>query len=332
MSEDLLAHLRQAYGIAARRLIRLPGADRQAQAYRVDSEAATWFVKVRPGHVSDEVGVRVAEHLAGLGLSELRTPVASRVGTSVTELDGTTVVVWPWREGRSGFEARHTEGTLRRVGSVLRAVHDLGIPAELSDVVPVNDPSDRWRRAVTHWYATDWYAAGAPTGDHLVDQLVRLLERHRRLVLGLVAATAQLESDLPKPPPELVLCHGDLHAGNVLVDTGGRVTIIDWDSAVLGDRERDLMFAGAAIAGAWSDESDVAAFSTGYGALPGRSIDPTVIAFYRGDRVLADVALFTAQILDPTDEDRPRALRLLSSALGPGEAAETAARTIAALR
>ncbi len=67
-------------------------------------------------------------------------------------------------------------------------------------------------------------------------------------------------------PRRWVLCHADLHAGNVLVGPDGPVTILDWDSAMFAPRERDLMFPGAAVAGTWTGDEHVTSFLRGYNA------------------------------------------------------------------
>ena len=40
----------------------------------------------------------------------------------------------------------------------------------------------------------------------------------------------------------LVLCHADLHAWNVLLDTDRQLWLVDWDETILAPKERDLMF------------------------------------------------------------------------------------------
>lgn len=50
---------------------------------------------------------------------------------------------------------------------------------------------------------------------------------------------AWLDANRP-PPMDLVLCHGDFQASNILVDPDGRFQVIDWEYAHIGDPREDL--------------------------------------------------------------------------------------------
>lgn len=79
------------------------------------------------------------------------------------------------------------------------------------------------------------------------------------VVAGLTAAGAatdrtDLESAgrwLTEHAPDLdavVVCHGDLHPFNVLVDTDGTVTVLDWSASILAPAAYDLAFTGLVLA------------------------------------------------------------------------------------
>jgi len=56
----------------------------------------------------------------------------------------------------------------------------------------------------------------------------------------LVSAARWLADHPPAPAPD-VICHGDLHPFNLLVD-GDRVTVLDWSTALLAPRAYDVAF------------------------------------------------------------------------------------------
>lgn len=55
---------------------------------------------------------------------------------------------------------------------------------------------------------------------------------------------------LEHPPPEVpdVICHGDLHPFNLLVDNSGHVTVLDWSAALVGPRAYDVAFTSLMLA------------------------------------------------------------------------------------
>ena len=52
------------------------------------------------------------------------------------------------------------------------------------------------------------------------------------------------------PPPHGpdVICHGDLHPFNLVVDDTGRVTVLDWSAALIGARAYDVAFTSLMLA------------------------------------------------------------------------------------
>lgn len=57
----------------------------------------------------------------------------------------------------------------------------------------------------------------------------------------LVAAADRLSASAP-PPGRPVICHGDLHPFNLLVDEAGTITVLDWSAAMPAPAEYDLAF------------------------------------------------------------------------------------------
>ena len=62
-----------------------------------------------------------------------------------------------------------------------------------------------------------------------------------------LTAAAQWLADHPPPPAPEVICHGDLHPFNVLVD-GASFTVLDWSSAILAPRAYDVAFTSLLLA------------------------------------------------------------------------------------
>jgi aminoglycoside phosphotransferase (APT) family kinase protein len=63
----------------------------------------------------------------------------------------------------------------------------------------------------------------------------------------LAAVATWLAEHRPRREPE-VICHGDLHPFNVLVDTDGSITVLDWSAALLAPAAYDVAFTGLILA------------------------------------------------------------------------------------
>jgi spectinomycin phosphotransferase len=106
-----------------------------------------------------------------------------------------------------------------------------------------------------------------------------------------------------------VVTHGEPHGGNVIFDPDGGLHLIDWDTALLAPRERDLhMVLGADLTG-W-DEYRAAAGDV--------ELDREALDLYRRMWALADIASFVAQLRRPHADtvDMQHALGALEFYLG----------------
>jgi hypothetical protein len=122
-------------------------------------------------------------------------------------------------------------------GTIAAQLH--GATGPLRDVLPVRDP--------------DWTFGGNSLSQVLAD--LRLLRpdtnpTHARLLELVLPRAGQLveggkrlealEPAVRALPSELVLCHGDLGGGNLIIGGDGEVYVLDWDWAATGPREYDL--------------------------------------------------------------------------------------------
>ena len=246
----IAACLHDHYGIEAAVVSYLPiGYDLNAAVYEVQAaDGASYFVKVRFGSVF-EPGLEVPRALIDRGVPNILAPVRSRTSALWRPLDGYpgyTVVVYPFIRGENAMNAGMAEGQWRQFGAALRAVHDSGLEEAFRDRLRVEDfalPSAaRVRRmlivAETKAFASPAAARFAAFWREQAGRIEAMLARAEGLGWGLRTKSF-----------DLVLCHADIHAANILVGDDGGVTLIDWDGPMLAPRERDLLFVvGSVIA------------------------------------------------------------------------------------
>lgn len=101
----------------------------------------------------------------------------------------------------------------------------------------------------------------------------------------------ELQTYARNSPKTKVVCHTDLHGGNLMTDAQGTLHILDWENAMIAPPEHDLFFF-AGEGGFWE------LFWPHYTRqFPTASIDPELLRFYFYRRALEDIADFIFRIL-----------------------------------
>lgn len=322
--ERILAMLREAYGLRAVSVEFLPlGADYNTAVYRVvGADTAPYFLKLRSG-IFDENSVVIPALLREHGIREIIPVLKTVAGRLWATLDAYTCILYPYIAGRNGFDAPLSDAQWSRFGAALKAVHGVPLPEPIRRRVPREDWSPRWREAVRGFQAQAETQAFA---DPLADKMAAFLRAHRAEIDFLAARAEQLAAVLRSRPLEFVLCHYDIHAGNLLITEPGELYIVDWDNPILAPVERDLMFIGGGVGGVWNMAREEALFYRGYGAV---EIDRTALAYYRYERVVEDIAAYCQEILLPEGggENRAQGYRNFSNSFAPGGVSEIARRT-----
>jgi spectinomycin phosphotransferase len=120
------------------------------------------------------------------------------------------------------------------------------------------------------------------------------MKKHSAIIHRLVDRAEQLCKKVQKQAPEFVLCHSDIHGGNVLMDENDIIYMVDWDDPIMAPKERDLMFIGGGVANVWNKQHEEEFFYKGYGKT---EINMTALAYYRHERIVEDIAEYGQQLL-----------------------------------
>ena len=326
---EIVDRLDDSWRLRVARVDFLPvGADVNSFAFRVAAaDGATCFLKLRSERGFDEVAALVPAFLRARGVRRVMAPLATVAGRPWAGARGFNWMLFPFFEGRDGFETALSAAQWVALGETLRAVHATTLPAELRARLRREDYSPRYREAVTEFLRA---AASADQPDPTAARFAALLNSRRDEIGRLVERAGRLALAPRSRESELVVTHGDLHAGNVLVGAGDEIAIVDWDEVALAPKERDLMFVGGGVGGVWNQPREAAWFHEGYG---GAAVDHVALAYYRCERIVADVAAYAEQILGARGDvaDREEGLRQLAGQFLPGGVVEIANRSYEAL-
>ncbi|MDL1909311.1 hypothetical protein FBQ81_01260 [Chloroflexi bacterium CFX6] len=157
-------------------------------------------------------------------------------------------------------------------------------------------------------------------------KLANFIKSKRNEIDRLIKRTEELAKELQSQLHESVLCHTDIHGGNILITNEDQFFIVDWDAPLLAPKERDLMFIGGGIDYIWKSKQDEAVFYEGYGQT---EINFAMLAYYRYERVIEDLAAYAEQLLltEEGGADREEAYRRFTGNFEAGQTIDIANET-----
>jgi spectinomycin phosphotransferase len=313
--ELIAAALAQDYRLNVTAIHFLPlGADQHTAVYRAVTAAnQAHFVKLRSGDFNP-ASVIVPSLLQADGIERVIAPVRTHDHRLWVDLEGFRLAVYPFVEGQNAYEVSLQAQHWVDLGRTLREIHDVVLPAAVR--IPGENFSDQWRSRVR---SVQQQCVETVFDDPVSAEFAALINARRSEIDQVAARAEALSKAIQQESLEFVLCHGDIHAGNMLIDRQGALHVIDWDTLIYAPRERDLMYAGAGLGGGWfSPDEEERLFYQGYGAV---EVNTATLAYYRFERIVQDIAEYSEQILlGPAESaDRREGLRQLSGQFLPGQ-------------
>lgn len=280
------------YDLKVARLSFLPiGADMNASVYKAEAQdRSSYFIKLKSGHHHD-ISATIIALLHEAGIQQIIPPIKTKHGQPIQHIDDFTLIVSPFIEGQDGFSRDLTDDQWLALGKVMRQIHEIDVPPSIQLRVRREDYSPKWREAVQSLYA---HLESEPSTDEISSKLIQFMKNQIAVIHRLVDRAAQLGKQIQKQSPEFVLCHADIHGGNVLMDGNDIIYMVDWDDPIMAPKERDLMFIGGGVANVWNKPHEEKFFYKGYGKT---EINMAILAYYRHERIVEDIALIGQQLL-----------------------------------
>ena len=286
------------------------GADQHTAVYSaVTHDGKPYFVKLRSGDF-DETAVAVPYFLSSLGMKQVIPSLTTQAGQLWARLGEYRVILYPFVAGHNGFEVGLSDHHWVEFGRALKQLHTAVLPTAITKGIRREAFSPIWRNKVKSFLAG---LDNENYDDPISAELAQFLQSRRDVTLELVRRAKYLAQIVQEQAPTFIVCHADIHAGNLLIDEHDALYMIDWDTLTFAPKERDLMFVGGALGGnGRSPAEEEALFYAGYGPT---QINPALIAYYRYDRIIEDIALFCEDIFLSAagGKDREQALIYLQS-------------------
>jgi spectinomycin phosphotransferase len=298
--EQIAACLWENYALTAAEIEFLPlGYDSDAGVYRVRADGQDYFLKATRAPIN-ALSVTLPPYLKTHGIEEVIAPLPTVTQALWGRIESYAILLYPYIEGKSGMELGLSDDQWIAFGAILKRLHATRLPANLLSQLPVEDfiPHPRWTAVVRELQQS----VSQRVTDHPIEKQVAAfwMDKHQEID-RVIARADQLGAALRARPSEWVVCHADIHTGNLLIDARGRLFVVDWDQPILAPKERDLMFVTAG--GFVTEPRHEAFFFQGYGDT---GLDAQMLAYYRYARVLEDIGAFAERALAPDSSDETK--------------------------
>lgn len=223
----------------------------------------------------------VPRFLHNHGLAFVVAPLPTRTDALWTSIDTWTLCLYPFIDGVSGSLPPLTDDQWKATGMALRHVHQTTLPPDGLGALR----TEKFDPAMYHQWLEDFalHCTASREIAPIEQELHTLCDMHRATIHQALETLASLAPRLQHNAGDFVLCHADLHSGNLLRSPQGSVHLIDWDDVMLAPKERDFLF----VADPPSHDSDpVSPFFHGYGS---QSVDWQALAYFRWERIVQDL-------------------------------------------
>lgn len=327
--EDIISCLQANYGLHIDQVAFLPiGDDLNSAVYRALAEDGShYFCKLRRIFFN-VLSVEIPRFLSEQGLREVISPLSTQDGQLWAMLDEFRLILYPFVDGQSGFDVELTGPQWDAFGKALKRIHTIPLTARLMQEMEIETFSPEWRDRCRGFFQR---LDRESFVDPITVELVEYYRPRRETLRFMLEHAEQYAARLISSSNELVLCHTDIHPGNLFIDTSGRLFIIDWDYPKLALKERDLMFIGGGQGYVGTtDQDEEMRFYPAYGQ---GTVDPLAMAYYRCERNIVDFSIQCERIfsIQVSDADRKKSLLIITWLFLPGGSIEMAHKSVALL-
>jgi aminoglycoside phosphotransferase (APT) family kinase protein len=278
-----------------------------ALAYKATSGEKNYFLKVydKHKHTAQSWIRRIDDYIPILLWLEQNTKLRGRIPSVILSVDRNykytdadfIYILFEYIDGDNLFGMPLSKDLIKELAEIIAELHSIDcIPiltenlAETFDISFCKSLSDILQ-----------------SGQHLVD-IEHILASYSELILNRIRIYESLAEYLHSNKPKFVLCHTDIHCGNIMQDS--RLKLIDWEGIRFAPAEADLFSfsEGFFFENFWGD------FLAAYKEFhPDFQVNSEALRFYRLRRLLEDISSFTEGLMydNLVGEERIPSLDLL---------------------
>jgi len=234
--EKIIACLQADFGLGIVQIAFLPlGNNMSTAVYRaVADDDTSYFCKLKRG-AFDETSVALPKLLSEQGIAQIIPPLATNMGQLRAAVDEFNLIVYPFVVGKNGLDVELTNDQWADFGAALKRIHTTILPPALTQTIEKETYDPYWREQCKQFMA---HLDNETFDDPMLIDLAAFLRSKREMVRDLLGREERLAHVMAARSLECVVCHADIHPGNLFIDTKGTLFIVDWDYPILAPKER----------------------------------------------------------------------------------------------
>ncbi len=322
--ERIISALQGNFSVPAVNVEFLPlGLDSSASAYRVDSENAVYFLKLRK-EISNPAGILIPRFLNDQDIQQVMAPLSTKGGDAWACADGFFFILYPFISGERVIDVGMSDARWIEFGSALNRLHTTKPTPELLSQIKrerfIPKQLEFCKELHTQVNTREY-------DDPFQKELCEFWLEHYETIGTILERTEALAKRMQETDLEFVLCHADIHTANLLLSDDDKIYIVDWDETLLAPKERDLLFIIGSIFNDTSDGKWEHLFFEGYGET---EVDPLALAYYRYDWCVEDIGEFAEDVFGREnlgEETKANSIMWFKTLFAQGNSVETALET-----
>ncbi len=295
------------------------GYDPAASVYKLETRNQPYFLKIHSTEINP-TSLTIPHLLQKNGIKNIIAPLETKTSQLWSPIGEFSAVLYPFVTGDSAMEVGLTSEQWLEFGRTLKQIHSPEIAQQVTQQVPHETfgiPS--LEKVFEVEKALKKHCLEHPAQQ----KLSQFWAEKRELIHHIGSRARHLGQKLQTQSLELVLCHSDIHAANMMVSSQ-RIYLVDWDTPILAPPERDLLFVIGSVTARKVLPEEEAWFFEGYGKM---EINLEALAYFRYERAIQDIGEFGYSILFDTgrsDEDILLDLKMFIGQFAPGDVLDLA--------
>lgn len=227
------------YEITISRMSFVPGGE-TSWGYKVEAGNNTYFLKLyknKPQFLEKAAELTYTLY-SQCHITEIVHAIKAKNGKAVNMFEKYPFVLYNYIAGKEVAEQKPTDTQNEEMGRILGRIHNA------TSVIGAYPKKETFESKDKKAFLRVLERIKLPESDENTyqKQVIDLLMPLEKRIMLEWESFEHLKQILIEKNLPFVMCHSDPTQGNILIDTEGKLYLIDWDTPLLAPKERDLVF------------------------------------------------------------------------------------------